>query len=83
LAIPVSQPVRRVVADYVEYTGRTDAVQSVGIRARVTGYLMEVPFKEGAEINKGDHLFGIFLTPVFYSVIQWFERPRTAPDPPS
>src|SRR5262245_32627024 len=58
-AIPLSQPVRRVVADYVEYTGRTDAVQSVGVRARVTGYLLEVPFKEGAEVKKGDRLFEI------------------------
>jgi RND family efflux transporter MFP subunit len=58
-AIPVSHPVQRVVADYVEYTGRTDAVQSVGVRARVTGYLMEVPFKEGAEVKKDDRLFEI------------------------
>jgi multidrug efflux system membrane fusion protein len=48
-----------VVTDYVEYTGRTDAVQSVGVRARVTGYLLEVPFKEGVEVKKGDRLFEI------------------------
>jgi multidrug efflux system membrane fusion protein len=48
-----------VVADSVEYTGRTDAVQSVGIRARVTGYLMKVPFKEDAEVKKDDLLFDI------------------------
>jgi multidrug efflux system membrane fusion protein len=59
MAIPVSQPIRHVLADHVEYTGRTDAVQSVGVRARVTGYLMEVPFREGAGVKKGDHLFEI------------------------
>lgn len=58
-AIPVSHPVQRVVSDHVEYTGRTDAVLSVGIRARVTGYLTGVPFKEGAEVKKGDLLFEI------------------------
>src|SRR5437868_7300245 len=58
-AIPVGRPVQRVVTDHVEYTGRTDAVQSVGVRARVTGYLLEVPFKEGAEVKKGDRLFEI------------------------
>jgi multidrug efflux system membrane fusion protein len=57
--IPVSQPVRRDVTDYADFTGRTDAVESVGIRARVTGYLLNIPFKEGAEIKKGDVLFEI------------------------
>ena len=44
--IPVSHPVEREVTDYVDFTGRTDAVQSVSIRARVTGYLEEMPFQE-------------------------------------
>src|SRR5436305_2369300 len=56
-AVPVSQPVNRVVTDYVDFTGRTDAIQAVDIRARVTGYLVEMPFQEGAEVKKGDLLF--------------------------
>ncbi|HZW30885.1 MAG TPA: efflux RND transporter periplasmic adaptor subunit [Isosphaeraceae bacterium] len=55
--VPVSQPVRREVTDYVEFTGRTEAVYSVDIRPRVTGYLVEMPFQEGAEVKKGDLLF--------------------------
>lgn len=42
--VPVSHPVQRAVTETVEYTGRTDAVESVGIRARVTGYLTQAPF---------------------------------------
>jgi multidrug efflux system membrane fusion protein len=57
--VPVSRPVKRMVTDYVYYTGRTDAVQSVGIRPRVTGYLVKMPFKEGAEVKKGDLLFEV------------------------
>src|SRR5947209_5237743 len=57
--VPVSQPVTRDVTDYVDFTGRTDAVDSVGIRARVTGYLVKIPFKEGAEVKKDDLLFEI------------------------
>ena len=57
--VPVSQPVQRQVTDTVEYTGRTDAVQSVSVRARVTGYLTKMPFKEGAEVKTGDLLFEI------------------------
>jgi multidrug efflux system membrane fusion protein len=57
--VPVSLPVQRVVTDYVVFTGRTDAVNAVDIRARVTGYLVAIPFKEGAEVKKGDTLFEI------------------------
>jgi multidrug efflux system membrane fusion protein len=42
------------VTDYVDYSGRTDAVDSVSIRARVTGYLVRMPFKEGAEVRGDD-----------------------------
>src|SRR5262249_9779354 len=56
-SVPVSQPVRREVTDYVDFTGRTDAVHSVDIRPRVTGYLVDMPFKEGAEVKDGDLLF--------------------------
>src|SRR5436309_9523308 len=57
--IPVSKPVQRQVSDYVDFTGRTDAVQAVDVRARVTGFLVNIPFKEGADVKKGDLLFEI------------------------
>jgi multidrug efflux system membrane fusion protein len=59
LVVPVSKPVRREVTDFVDYTGRTAAVNSVDIRPRVTGYLMKMPFKEGSEVKAGDLLFEI------------------------
>ena len=43
----------------MDFTGRTDAVQSVNIIARVTGYLVQMPFKEGSEVKAGDLLFEI------------------------
>src|SRR5262249_22515238 len=58
-AVPVSRPLSREVTDYVDFTGRTDAIQAVDVRARVTGYLVQMPFKEGAEVKKGDLLFEI------------------------
>ena len=59
-AIPVSHPVSdRWVTDYVDFTGRADAVHSVNIIARVTGYLTKMPFKEGSLVKKGDLLFEI------------------------
>jgi len=56
-AVPVSHPLRREVTDFVDFTGRTEAVHSVDIRPRVTGYLVKMPFKEGAEVKQGDLLF--------------------------
>jgi multidrug efflux system membrane fusion protein len=49
------------VTDFVEYTGRTDAVQSVGVKARATGFLNPIPedIKEGAEVKVGQLLFQI------------------------
>ena len=57
--VPISHPVERPVTDYVDFTGRTDAVHSVNVVARVTGYLERMPFEEGAEVKKGDLLFQI------------------------
>jgi multidrug efflux system membrane fusion protein len=57
--VPVSQPVRRDVIDYVEYTGRINAINPVDIKARVSGYLVRAPFREGAEVKRGDLLFEV------------------------
>ena len=57
--VPVSQPIQREVTEYADFTGRTDAIESVDIRARVTGYLVQTPFKEGTEVKKGDLLFEV------------------------
>ena len=57
--VPVSQPVQRSVTDYVDFTGRTDAVNAVTIVPRVTGYLVKMPFKEGSLVKKDDLLFEV------------------------
>ena len=57
--VTVSYPVERNVTDFAEFTGRTAAVDSVKVRARVWGYLDKVNFKEGALVKKGDVLFEI------------------------
>jgi RND family efflux transporter MFP subunit len=57
--VTVSRPVERDVTDHADFTGRTAAVDSVEVRARVWGYLDRVNFKEGALVKKGDVLFEI------------------------
>src|SRR6266567_2387092 len=58
-AIPVSQPVEREVTEFADFTGRTDAVETVQVRARVTGYLVKIPFREGEEVKQDALLFEI------------------------
>jgi multidrug efflux system membrane fusion protein len=59
VTLPVSTPIVRSVTDFVDFTGRTEAIQSVDVRPRSTGYLVEMPFQEGAEVKQGDLLFVI------------------------
>src|SRR5712671_6379492 len=57
--VSVVQPVQREVIEWDEYIGRLESPESVEIRARVSGYLDKVHFKEGKEVKKGDLLFTI------------------------
>jgi multidrug efflux system membrane fusion protein len=55
----VSLPVERQVTDFADFTGTTEAVHSVNIVPRVTGYLTKMPYKEGSEVKKDDLLFEV------------------------
>ena len=59
----VALPVEREVTDYADFTGRTAAIESVEVRARVDGYLDSVHFEAGALVKKGDVLFVIDQRP--------------------
>jgi multidrug efflux system membrane fusion protein len=58
-AVSVSQPLEREVTDDVDFVGRTEAPLSLEVRARVTGYLVKMPFDEGGTVKAGDVLFEI------------------------
>ncbi|WP_153204350.1 efflux RND transporter periplasmic adaptor subunit [Niveispirillum sp. SYP-B3756] len=55
--VVVSQPLQKNIHEWDEYTGRFTAVEGVEIRARVSGYLTSVNFRDGDLVNKGDLLF--------------------------
>jgi RND family efflux transporter MFP subunit len=57
--VTVARPVERELTDWDEYTARLEAVDSVEVRARVSGYLESVHFREGSLVKKGDLLFQI------------------------
>lgn len=57
--VTISSAEGRSVIEYQEFTGRFDAVESVEIRPRISGYLQEVRFQSGQLVQKGDVLFVI------------------------
>jgi membrane fusion protein, multidrug efflux system len=57
--VTVAQPTKRTVTDWDEFTGRFDSVEQVQVRARVTGFVTSVEFKDGAIVNPGDLLYQI------------------------
>src|SRR5215831_18749011 len=62
--VTVAKPVQRTIVDYDEYVGRFVAVDSVEIRARVSGYLASVHFTDGQMVKKGDLLVTIDKRPL-------------------
>jgi multidrug efflux system membrane fusion protein len=57
--VGVAQGVTEEVVDYLETTGTIRALESVDLRARVSGYLQSVEFQDGAYVEKGQLLFVI------------------------
>jgi len=62
-AVTVAKPTQRTLSDYDEYVGRFTAVNAVEVRARVSGYLESVDFKDGQMVKQGDLLFTIDKRP--------------------
>jgi RND family efflux transporter MFP subunit len=57
--VTVATPIRKEVVEWDEYTGRTEAVESVDVRPRVSGYIDQISFKDGQLVKPGDVLFVI------------------------
>ena len=57
--VTVSKPELKEVVNWNEFTGRTAAVKLVTVTPRVSGYIVDIPFKEGDLVHKGDLLFQI------------------------
>jgi RND family efflux transporter MFP subunit len=61
--VTVAAAVAREVADWSEFTGRFEAVNSVEVRPRISGYVQRVAFAEGATVQQGAVLFVIDARP--------------------
>jgi RND family efflux transporter MFP subunit len=61
--VTVATPLVKQIVDWDDYVGRFEAVQTVEIRPRVSGYLMKVHFDDGQAVKKGEVLFTIDQRP--------------------
>lgn len=57
--VNVAAVVKKSVTEWDEFSGRIEAVESVELRPRVSGYLAGIHFHEGGEVSKGALLFTI------------------------
>ena len=55
----VSKPLAKKIVDWDDFVGRFEAIDSVDIRPRVSGYLQSIGFTDGQVVHKGQVLFVI------------------------
>jgi multidrug efflux system membrane fusion protein len=68
--VTVSPPLQKSITEWDEYTGRFIALETVEVRARVSGFIDSVHFKEGQIVKKDDLLFVIDQRPYQIAVEQ-------------
>jgi multidrug efflux system membrane fusion protein len=68
--VTVARPLQKTITEWDEYTGRFTAVASVDVRARVSGFIDTIHFKEGQIVKQGDLLFVIDPRPYRIAVDQ-------------
>ncbi|WP_333603488.1 biotin/lipoyl-binding protein, partial [Pantoea eucrina] len=57
--VSAAQVIRQQVSEWDNFNGRIEAVESVQLRPRVSGYIDRVNYREGDEVQKGQVLFTI------------------------
>src|SRR5215469_18924494 len=57
--VTVAKPIKKEIVEWEYFTAQTQAVDTVTITPRVTGYIDNITFKEGDIVNFGDLLFVI------------------------
>jgi membrane fusion protein, multidrug efflux system len=68
--VTVAHPLQKTITEWDEYTGRFTALETVEVRARVSGFIDSVHFNEGQPIKQGDLLFVIDQRPYRLAVEQ-------------
>ncbi|MFE0018767.1 efflux RND transporter periplasmic adaptor subunit [Mesorhizobium sp. NPDC059054] len=59
MPVPVATVVKKTLPVYLDYTARAEAIRSVALQAKVSGYILEQAANDGADVKKGDTLYRI------------------------
>ena len=59
MPVPVTPVVKKPVPVYREYTARTEAVRSISILPRMSGYVQKQDTADGSDVHEGDLLYTI------------------------
>jgi membrane fusion protein, multidrug efflux system len=68
--VTVALPLQKMITEWDEYTGRFVATAAVEVRARVSGFIDSIKFKDGQIVKQGDPLFVIDPRPYRLAVEQ-------------
>src|SRR5437764_6640384 len=68
--VTVLRPIQKQITEWDEYTGRFVPVATVEVRARVSGFIESIHFKDGQIVKKDDLLFVIDQRPYQIAVEQ-------------
>src|SRR5690349_21776956 len=61
--VTVAAPLVQDIVEWDDYVGRFEAVENVGVKPRVSGYLVGVHFRDGQYVQRGQLLFTIDARP--------------------
>jgi membrane fusion protein, multidrug efflux system len=59
MPVPVTSVVKKTLPIYLEYPGRVESIRSIGLQARVSGYIDAQPAADGEDVKSGDLLYRI------------------------
>jgi len=63
IPVTVAKPIAKRIATWDEYSGRFEAVNTVEVRPRVSGFIEKIHFKDGQLVKEGDLLFTLDKRP--------------------
>ena len=59
MPVPVASAIRQTLPIYLDFPGRTEAIRSIALQPRVSGYVDAQPAADGADVKSGDLLYRI------------------------
>jgi multidrug efflux system membrane fusion protein len=59
MPVPVTNVVRKTIPIYLEYSARTEAIRSVALQSKISGYIQKQHVPDGTDVKEGDLLYTI------------------------